>query len=421
MIKPIIPWQLRVPSFNLSSAILLFCVCFPVMGWLLLFFIWVPLLFFLASNYLLASKPNLLHGLPPKPNKAVSNLLKTPQPQLISHRCGSADYPENTIYAAKKCINNSAKTNRPPFLHVDVHLTADNTIVCFHDSEPFERNLLKLTGIDSSISSIDLNQIPPFLSFLPKNPLCHFGHVDTSNLPPEGRRMCTFDQFCTVTANVPLVVELWEESDEFVLQVYNSLCCHRRNNITIWGNRFNSVIQSSCKNVDPEMPVMSSANQWLMIYASYYCGILPFLPLNHINMFNAVLINSDHWSKLFSGPCIRGMSEINAGRFKAVLFYLFELLNFFLFAPKLFRHLKARGIPVVGLCLNDRTEWILASSESGFSAVCTDYPNKFDKHTKTTGEMFVGSGSESGSGSGSESEIGSESVLSPTNLFRQRL
>ena len=120
------------------------------------------------------------------------------------------------------------------------------------------------------------------------------------------------------------MIELWDESDDFVVAVYNSLCRFRRVDNVIWGNRFNGLIQAKCKVVDSSVPTISNAVQWIGVYLAYYVGVLPFLPLSsiHFDVFAVVLINEKLWSKLFGGS-IRGVSEKNLGRFEAFLYYLF--------------------------------------------------------------------------------------------------
>ena len=60
-------------------------------------------------------------------------------PYVIAHRCGAADAPENTIFAAKTALQNGANV-----LQVDVCWTKDRKIVVLHD-ETKENNLAKVS------------------------------------------------------------------------------------------------------------------------------------------------------------------------------------------------------------------------------------------------------------------------------------
>ncbi len=49
----------------------------------------------------------------------------------IAHRCGAKNFPENTLFACKKIVEN----NLSDFLEMDVHLTKDNVLVVIHDDD----------------------------------------------------------------------------------------------------------------------------------------------------------------------------------------------------------------------------------------------------------------------------------------------
>ena len=52
-----------------------------------------------------------------------------------------------------------------------------------------------------------------------------------------------------------------------------------------------------------------------------------------------------------------------------------RVANYFLKAPKMFAHLSARGIPVIGVNINDVEEWGYACQHN-FAGIMTDYPGR---------------------------------------------
>ena len=147
--------------FSHPSLLLLLLVVCPAF-WPLLFFTWPFIVFFVVSDKFLLN-PDIIHT-----NKNLlreMNLFKkctsararsrtpsnqphhkpavTRNPMIVAHRCGSGEFPENTIAAARNSLRNTPPST---LLHVDLHLTGDMEVVCFRDQEPHERNMLKMTG-----------------------------------------------------------------------------------------------------------------------------------------------------------------------------------------------------------------------------------------------------------------------------------
>jgi hypothetical protein len=266
---------------------------------------------------------------------------------IMAHRCGSGEFPENTIAAARGTLANTPSST---ILHVDLRLTLDKQVVCFHDQEPHERNMLKLTGRDVSISTLDLAMLPPYSLTIPCNPLCDAGaYIDTKAFKRDGRTICTFEDLCEAFTDANMVLELWDDDPLLVQKVHSTLLNYRKTRHVVWGNRFSPCIQRNCETYDATVPTFNTATQWILVYFCYYVGVLPFVPIMHFDVFNAVLINEDRYGNLL----LKAVHD----RVRPVLTVLFlvvvRTLNWFLRAPGLFQHLSKRGIPVVALNVND--------------------------------------------------------------------
>lgn len=215
------------------------------------------------------------------------------------------------------------------------------------------------------------SSLPPLLEKIPRNPFCEFGYVETNG----GDRICTFEEILQLGGNNSLYLELWDDSAAFIREVDNLLLRYRRTEDVIWGNRFNNVIRQNCTEIDGGIPTVSTSIQWILIHIAYYTGILPFLPRRYLNfdIFNTVLISPKVWSKLFSGSL--RFSEENSRRAQKSFEYVFSLINFFLFCPRLWGYLKGVGVPVLVMGVNFEDEFMLAEG-GGASAVITDYPER---------------------------------------------
>jgi lysophospholipase D len=376
-------------SLDNPTRILVVCFFVPLF-WPVLFFIWPGLFFFIVSNRALRdpmglhTNKNLLRDMSlfrrvNAPMRSMSSPIRRStlrkKPLIIAHRCGGGEAPENTVAAARQSLENSPSL----ILHVDLLLTADKQVVCFHDQEPHERNMLKMTGRDSSISFFEFGNLPPLLSKIPTNPLCDLGsYIDTTKFTRDGRKICKFEDLCEAFIDVPMVLELWGDDLTLVERVHEILFSFRRAKNVVWGNRFSVKIQRACEDYDHVIPTFSTASQWSWLYIAYYTGVLPFLPIQHFDVFNAVLINEAKWRQLLIGSLGQNMmSDVVVLVFNVVQ----RTINWLLRAPGLFEHLQARGIPVVAFVVNDEEEWGYACSKN-MAAICTDYPARFNSFSK---------------------------------------
>ena len=136
-----------------------------------------------------------------------------------------------------------------------------------------------------------------------------------------------------------MILELWGDDPELVSRVHEILFSFRRTKNVIWGNRFSVKIQRSCEDYDHVIPTFSTSAQWSFLYIAYYTGILPFLPIQHFDVFNAVLINEARWRRLLIGS----LGDYILSDIVIVIYHVVVMvLNWLLRAPRLFQHLQAR-------------------------------------------------------------------------------
>ncbi|MEQ8820131.1 MAG: glycerophosphodiester phosphodiesterase [Sumerlaeia bacterium] len=84
-----------------------------------------------------------------------------PRPEIVAHRGASHDAPENTLAAVRLAWQQNADA-----AEVDITLTADNRIVCFHDTE-----LKRTTGAPGTIAGATLAELRELEAGAWKNPL----------------------------------------------------------------------------------------------------------------------------------------------------------------------------------------------------------------------------------------------------------
>ena len=242
----------------------------------------------------------------------------------------------------------------------------------------YKTSLYLLHFIGIYYFSLTFASLPFFSAKIPVNPLCDLGtYIETNtnkHNDDEGRRICKFEEMCEKFVDTPMILELWDNNPILIAKVTDIILRYRRRKITIWGNRFSSSIQNTCKEYDETIPIMNTTIQWFFVYLAYYSGVLPFLPTkmltSNFDMFCVTIINEKRWGTLFVGA----LPNNNMKSFlKSVVEIVLTTFRFLLFCPRLFLHLQARGIPVVALVSNDTEDWGAAQNLSG---IITDYPKR---------------------------------------------
>ena len=94
-------------------------------------------------------------------------------------------------------------------------------------------------------------------------------------------------------------------------------------------------------------------------------------------LFHATLYAHRRWLDLFTNGVKGAFGGKAEPYIRPVFGVVLAALDWLLRSPKLFEHMKKRGIPIVGFVVNDEEDWNYCLDQ-GIS-ICTDYPDKLKK------------------------------------------
>ncbi|KAM7372197.1 hypothetical protein PAMP_009385 [Pampus punctatissimus] len=261
----------------------------------------------------------------------------------ISHRGGCGERIESTMEAFTHAVEQGTQ-----MLEMDVHLTRDGHIVVSHDE-----NLLRQTGHDVTISSLNLQDLPLYKDRLEVT--FYARHYSSG----ADRKFALLEDVFRKFPKLPISIEIKENNSQLIKKVSELVKCYNREDITVWAS-VSSSIMKECRETNDCMPYSFSMKRGVLLLLLFYSGLLPFVPLGESLL-------------QFYLPCIFNRTfipEIRILRNKLVI----SLVQKITMRKSLFEHLAARGIQVhLFVCNED--EDIKAAFEFGATGVMSDYPS----------------------------------------------
>lgn len=293
----------------------------------------------LTSLYLLKN-PQILH--------------KKKQPAFrcthISHRGGSGERIESTIEAFTHAVEVGTE-----MLELDCHMTRDGQLIVSHDE-----NLLRQTGHDVSISSLNYEELPLYKERLEVT--FYTGHYSTGS----DRKFALLEDVFHKFPKIPINIEVKEKNRELIEKVSDLVKKYDREDVTVWAS-VDSSIMKECRKVNSTMPYMFTEMRGLQLLLLYYTGLLPFVPLGEsfLQYYLPQVINRTY---IPDSAILKNKMVIS----------LIEKLTL---RKGLFQHLKDRGIQIHLFVCNEDQD-IEAALAAGATGVMTDYPTLLSNYLR---------------------------------------
>lgn len=266
----------------------------------------------------------------------------------ISHRGGCGERIESTMEAFTNAVEHGTH-----MLEMDCHLTKDGHVVVSHDE-----NLLRETGLDATISSLNLQDLPLYKEKLEVT--FNQGHYSSGS----DRQIALLEDVFRKFPKMAISVEIKEDNDQLIKEVSNLVKRYDREDITVWAS-VSSSIMKKCLTTNDALPHSFSMTRGLLLLLLFYTGLLPFVPLKESLL-------------QFYLPRVMNRTFIPEQRIlqNKLVVCLLEKVTM---RRSLFKHLAARGIQVhLFVCNTD--EDIKAAIELGATGVMTDYPSLLTNH-----------------------------------------
>eukprot|EP00667_Euglena_gracilis_P013162 EG_transcript_13559 len=284
---------------------------------------------YVVSSVVLLRCPTLLHR-----RKLVSWQMWTCG--HISHRGGAAERLENTLEAFQHAMDIGTD-----MLELDVHLTRDGQVVVAHDG-----SLDRLAGVEGRIEDFDYARLPPLK---PELSVTFGGGVGSGT----DRALPLLETVFAAFPHVAISIDVKVDNAELVHKVGALIQKYNRQRYTMWGS-FWPKVSAKCEAYDPTIGRFMTAPKVALVYLLFYIGLLPFWPLSE---------------SYFAAPLPHALKAAETARHPRLV----ALLGWLGFAPQLYRHLQARGIPVYLWVLNEERHMQEAFS-AGVNGVMSDRP-----------------------------------------------
>lgn len=277
--------------------------------------------------------------------------------RVVGHRGGSLIAPENTLLAFRLAAESGVD-----LLELDVCESRDGVPIVCHDE-----SLKRIVGggaplptgspqFVKDLTATDPNSLPTLSPTIPLHfPSRQTGHYVQSeaSLTANGRqRLCTLRELFELLPRTPMHIDVKQTSTALVHSVVQLVREFNRDSITILGaatNPNSSLIHTLQAKRD--FATFASARQVIATMILYFVGLLPLVPFDY-DVFD------------FPAPT-RFIAEELVGRP-----WLAWLL---LYTPPLWRHLRSRGVRVLGFVINDE-EGFAEMKDWPICGVMTDDP-----------------------------------------------
>ncbi|XP_041937724.1 lysophospholipase D GDPD3a isoform X3 [Alosa sapidissima] len=298
-----------------------------------------------VASYFLLKNPHVLHR---RKHKAFTCT-------HISHRGGCGERIESTMEAFTHAVDQGTE-----MLELDCHLTKDGHVVVSHDE-----NLLRQTGHDVTISSLNFQELPLYKERLEVT--FKTGEFSSGS----DRKFTLLEEVFRRFPQMPVNIEVKENNPVLIDKVSVLVKQYDREQLTVWATT-SSGIMKLCRDTNSSMPYMFTVSRGLQLLLLFYCGLLPFVPLGESFL-------QFYLPRIFNRTFL---PESRILRNKVVV----SLIEKLTMRKSLFDHLVKRGIQVhLFVCNTD--DDIAAAFAAGATGVMSDYPtllaNYLHTHTHT--------------------------------------